>query len=111
MGLRMMPLSYFLTASTSRAWRSVLMFLWMMPMPPSRAMAMASRASVTVSMAAETSGIFSCDLPGQFGVEADLVGQHPGMGGDEQDVVEGQGFLDQTHGSGTPVGAKNNLRV
>jgi len=33
------------------------MFLWMMPMPPSWAMAMARRASVTVSMAADTSGM------------------------------------------------------
>src|ERR1700722_13216745 len=32
------------------------MFLWMMPIPPSWAMVMAKRASVTVSMAAETTG-------------------------------------------------------
>jgi hypothetical protein len=35
------------------------MFLWTMPMPPSWAMAMARRASVTVSMAADMSGILS----------------------------------------------------
>ena len=33
---------------------SMVMFLWMMPMPPSCAMVMARRASVTVSMAADT---------------------------------------------------------
>src|SRR5215208_1889865 len=34
-------------------------FRWMMPIPPSRARAMARRASVTVSMAADTIGICS----------------------------------------------------
>src|SRR3954471_6638157 len=33
-------------------------FLWMTPMPPSCAIAIARRASVTVSMAAETTGRF-----------------------------------------------------
>jgi exodeoxyribonuclease VII large subunit len=55
----MTPLSYFLTRRTSRACSSGVMFLWMMPMPPSCASAMARRASVTVSIAAETSGRFS----------------------------------------------------
>ena len=35
------------------------MFLWMMPKPPSRAIAMAMRESVTVSIAADISGMFS----------------------------------------------------
>ena len=38
---------------------SMVMFLWTMPMPPSCAMVMARRASVTVSMAADTSGRLS----------------------------------------------------
>ena len=59
MGLRIMPLSDRLTRSTSWAWRSAGMFLWMTPTPPSRATAMAMRASVTVSMAAETRGTWS----------------------------------------------------
>ena len=50
------PLSNFLTRATSSACASIDMFLWMMPSPPSCAMVMASRASVTVSMAAESSG-------------------------------------------------------
>lgn len=33
------------------------MFLWMMPMPPMRAMLMAMADSVTVSMAAESRGM------------------------------------------------------
>jgi hypothetical protein len=38
------------------------MFLWMTPMPPSRAMAMAMAASVTVSMAALHRGMLSVML-------------------------------------------------
>ncbi len=53
------PLSNFLTWLTCRACSFGDMFLWMMPMPPSWASAIASRASVTVSMAAEMIGMFS----------------------------------------------------
>ncbi len=53
------PDSKRLTIATSAAWRAAGMFLWMMPSPPSCAMVMASRASVTVSMAADTSGMLS----------------------------------------------------
>ena len=56
-GSRIMPLSLFLTRSTSRRWRSTGMFLWIMPMPPIRAMEMAMADSVTVSMAAESRGM------------------------------------------------------
>ncbi len=52
------PDSYRLTFDTSAACCSAVMFLWMTPIPPSCAMAMARRASVTVSMAADTSGRF-----------------------------------------------------
>ena len=58
-GSRMTPASNFLTLATSAACCSRLRFLWMMPMPPSWAMAMARRASVTVSMAADRIGSFS----------------------------------------------------
>ena len=47
-----------LTLSTSAAWSSGDRLRWMMPSPPSRARAIARRASVTVSMAAESSGMF-----------------------------------------------------
>ena len=43
----------------SAAWAAMSMFLCRIPMPPSCAMAIAMRASVTVSMAAETSGTLS----------------------------------------------------
>ena len=52
-----MPDSDRFTLSTSSAWRSTLKFLCITPMPPCWAMAIASDASVTVSMAAEQSGI------------------------------------------------------
>ena len=57
-GLTIMPLSDRLTRSTSRACSSIDRFLWMMPMPPCCAMAIAISDSVTVSMAALSSGTF-----------------------------------------------------
>src|SRR3954454_14847839 len=56
-GFMIIPLSLRFTRSTSAACRSMVMFLCRTPMPPARAMAMAISASVTVSMAADTSGI------------------------------------------------------
>ena len=57
-GFTTMPDSYFFTRLISAACDSMLIFLWMTPMPPAWAMAMASLCSVTVSIAAETSGMF-----------------------------------------------------
>ncbi len=57
-GLVMTPFSERLTRSTCSACWSMDMFLWMTPMPPSRAMAMAMRYSVTVSIAALMTGMF-----------------------------------------------------
>src|SRR3989344_2542439 len=56
-GLVMMPASNFLTRRTSSAWRAGVRFLWIIPRPPSWARQIAARASVTVSMAADNSGI------------------------------------------------------
>src|SRR5690606_25890285 len=58
-GSRITPDSNRLTLATSAACCSRLRFLWMMPMPPIWAMAIAKRPSVTVSMAAETIGSFN----------------------------------------------------
>src|SRR5882672_10373081 len=58
-GSRSTPDSKRLTLATSAACFLAVRFLWMMPMPPSCAMAIARRDSVTVSIAAETSGMFS----------------------------------------------------
>ena len=61
-------------------------------MPPSWAMAMASGASVTVSMAADTIGTFSAMLRVRRRADVDLRGQHLGLLRHQQDVVEGQRF-------------------
>ena len=58
-GFVIMPDSDRFTRSTSAAWSLIERLRWITPMPPSRAMAMARRDSVTVSMAADTSGMAS----------------------------------------------------
>src|SRR5258705_6960178 len=58
-GLTIMPLSDRFTRSTSDACSSIDRFLWITPRPPCCAIAIASADSVTVSMAALTSGTFS----------------------------------------------------
>ena len=94
------PLSKRLTFATSSAWASGVMFLWTMPMPPSWASAMASRDSVTVSMAAESSGRFSWIDRVRLGGEADFAGKDGRMGGNEEDVVKCERFLDDAHAFG-----------
>lgn len=59
MGSTIMPLSLRLTLRTISACASMSMFLWITPMPPSRAIATAMPVSVTVSIAALTKGMFS----------------------------------------------------
>ena len=61
-GSTIIPDSLFLTLSTSMACSAMVRFLWMKPIPPSRAMQMAVRASVTVSMAALTRGMLRAIL-------------------------------------------------
>ena len=58
-GSTIMPLSDRFTRSTSEACSSIDRFLWMTPRPPCCAIAIARRDSVTVSIAALTSGTFS----------------------------------------------------
>lgn len=54
-----MPETNRLTARTSAAWASMSRLRWITPIPPACAMAMAMRASVTVSIAEDSSGMFS----------------------------------------------------
>jgi hypothetical protein len=56
-GFTTMPDSNFLTLRTSLACASGSRFLWITPMPPYCAMAIAMLASVTVSIAADISGM------------------------------------------------------
>ena len=58
-GSVMTPFSERFTLSTSSACVSMDMFLWITPMPPCRAIAIAMRCLVTVSMAALIMGMFS----------------------------------------------------
>ena len=91
------PLSKRLTFATSAACFAGDMFLCTMPRPPSCAIAIARRASVTVSIAADSSGMLSVMLRVRRVCEADVAGNDEGMRGDEQDVVERQRFPDDTH--------------
>ena len=58
-GSEIMPLWLRLTFCTSDACSAADMLRWITPMPPLRAMAIAIRASVTLSIAADTSGTAS----------------------------------------------------
>ena len=69
-------------------------------MPPSCARAIASRGSVTVSMAADTSGDFQIDFPRQAAVQTDVPGQYGGMRRQQEDIIEGKGFLHDAHKGG-----------
>ena len=93
-GSTIMPLSERFTRSTSSAWRSMVMLRWMKPMPPWRAMAMARRASVTVSMAAATMGMLSEILRERQVRVSACVGSIDDFPGQQQHVVESQRFGD-----------------
>mmetsp|Transcript_66963 Transcript_66963/g.146025 ORF Transcript_66963/g.146025 Transcript_66963/m.146025 type:complete len:241 (-) Transcript_66963:144-866(-) len=58
MGCMMKPFLYFFTLATSSACTSAERLVWMTPMPPSRAIAMAMFDSVTVSIGLDTIGVF-----------------------------------------------------
>ena len=66
-------------------------------MPPSWAMVIARRASVTVSMAADSSGTFSRMRARDAGGKVDLAWQNFRVGRDEEDVVEGESFFEDAH--------------
>jgi hypothetical protein len=65
----------------------------MMPMPPSCAIAMARRASVTVSIAADSSGNIQADVAGQTSLEGRVGRQDIRVSRDEQHVIERECFL------------------
>ena len=62
----------------------------MTPRPPCCAMAMAISDSVTVSIAALSSGTLSLMFLREARADVDLRGQHGRVARDEQDVVEGE---------------------
>ena len=63
-------------------------------MPPSRAIAMAARASVTESIAALTSGMLSSMPPREPRPHVDVLGEDLAVRGDEEDVVERQALAE-----------------
>jgi hypothetical protein len=63
---------------------------------------------VTVSIAADTSGDLQRDVAGQPRAQRRVAGKDVGVGRDEQDVVERQRFLDQSHGLRAFRGAKQD---
>ena len=75
----------------------MVMFLWMMPMPPSCAMVMARRASVTVSMAAGEDGQPQAHAARELRAEVDFSGEDVGAAGNQEDVVECEGFFEDSH--------------
>ena len=89
-GSTTMPLSKRLTLRTSSAWSAGSRLRWMTPMPPACAMAMASRASVTVSIAEETIGRLRRDRAGETGRDADGARHDRRVAGPQEDVVERQ---------------------
>ena len=92
-GSTMMPFSLRLTLSTSRVCCSIDMFLWMMPMPPSWARAMASSLSVTVSIGEETIGMLSRMLRVSCVRTSTSLGQDLAVARLEQDIVEGDALV------------------
>ena len=85
-----MPASERLTVSTWPACSATGRLRCSTPMPPARAMAMAIRASVTVSIAELTSGTRSRISRVSWLEVSACRGHHVGRGGQQQDVVEGQ---------------------
>ena len=66
-------------------------------MPPSCAIVIASRASVTVSMAADSDRQVESDVARQLRCQVDLARQDFRIGRNEQDVVEGECFFEDSH--------------
>ena len=69
----------------------------MMPMPPSWAMVMARRASVTVSMAADRMRDVQADTAGEAGRGIHVARHDGGVAGDEKDVVESECLSKDAH--------------
>ena len=73
-------------------------------MPPSWARAIARPASVTVSIAADTSGMFRRMLRDSWVERLVVARQDRGVRGHEKHVIEGQRLLGEPHG--VPLDAK-----
>ena len=89
-GSSIMPASERLTRSTWCAWSSIERLRCRTPRPPWRAIAIAIRASVTVSIAEESSGIWTAMRLETRDSVPTSDGHDVGLGRLQQHVVEGQ---------------------
>ena len=87
----MIPFAERLTLSTSSRCCSIDMFLWMIPIPPSFASAMARSLSVTVSMGELSSGMLIAIRLVSRGAHRDLGRDDVAIARFQQHVVEGNG--------------------
>ena len=112
-GSTIMPLSERFTRSTSSPCRSMGMLRCTSPIPPCLAMAMASRDSVTVSMAAEASGMFTFSLRAKFVVVSTSVGSthdRPGKSSTSSKVRPSEIMLSIIPASRKKIGRNANRR-
>ena len=86
----MMPLAERFTLSTSSVCRSIDMFLWMTPSPPSWASAIAIALSVTVSIGELRIGMLHRDALGELRADFDFGGHDGAEPRLDQHVVEGE---------------------
>ena len=93
-GFTTMPDSNFLTLRTSAACASASRFLWMTPMPPACAMAIAMRRLGDGVHRRRHQRDAELDRAGEPGAGVGLVGQDRRSGGLQQDVVEGERLAD-----------------
>ena len=85
-----MPDSERFTRSTWLTWSSIDRLRCSTPTPPCRAMAIAMRDSVTLSIAADSSGMFTRTLREMRDEVSTAFGQHLGRARQQQHVVVGQ---------------------
>ena len=92
-GSRITPDSYFLTARTSRAWASSERFLWTMPMPPSLGQGDGETGLGDGVHGRGDQRNVEVDVARQARLQVDFGGQDLGVGRQEEDVIECQGFV------------------
>ena len=93
-GSTIIPVSYFLTVSTSAACSSIERFRWIKPIPPICAIAIAVRDSVTVSIGLDTSGMRSRILGVSASRDVAIRRQQVGRLRQQENVIEGKCFAE-----------------
>ena len=104
-----MPDSDRFTRSTWLAWSSMDRLRCSTPTPPWRAMAIAMRDSVTLSMAAESSGMLTRTLREMREEVSTSFGRHVGRARQQQHVVVGQPECREFTGHSVDVGSHDTF--